>query len=287
VRVALAWLGLALAAPALEVAGLVGAEADRTRVYREVGEVELEVGVFLPGGAVPEEPAPAVVFFFGGGWKGGNRGHFAMQARYLAGRGMVVFCPDYRIESKHGTPPRECVVDAMAAMRWVSTHAEAFGVDPERIAAGGGSAGGHLAAAVALLDGFGAAEGQPRPAALLLFNPVFDNGPGGYGHERVKDYWREFSPAHQLDEEAPPTLVLLGDRDPLVPVATAKAYRERMRELGRRCELVLYPGRAHGFFNHSKGARDFAATLIESDRFLGSLGWLEGEPTLVSPAEEP
>ena len=109
-----------------------------------------------------------------------------------------------------------------------------------------------------------------KPDALVLFNPVYDNGPKGYGHSRVKDYWKQISPMHNLDKETPPTIVFLGTKDKLIPVATAKKYRLLMKEAGVRSELLLYEEQAHGFFNTSK----YDETVKEMDRFLVSLGFL-------------
>lgn len=107
-----------------------------------------------------------------------------------------------------------------------------------------------------------------------MFNPVFDNGPGGYGHERVADYWEAFSPLHNLSASTPPTVVFLGTKDHLIPVSTAEAYQRRMVELGKRCELHLYDGQPHGFFNFSR--RDnFIQTVDAMDAFLVSLGYLQ------------
>ncbi|MGC6487999.1 MAG: alpha/beta hydrolase, partial [Planctomycetota bacterium] len=113
-----------------------------------------------------------------------------------------------------------------------------------------------------------------RPDALVLFNPVFDNGPGGWGHNRVKARWREISPLHNITAGAPPTIVFLGSRDKLVPVATAEAYQERMQAVGARCDLHVYEGRGHGFFNRDRSAASYDATVAEMDRFFASLGWL-------------
>ena len=171
----------------------------------------------------------------------------------------------------------------MAALRWLRANASGLGVDPHRIAAAGGSAGGHLAMALAtpVADHFadpppgGMAPAAHRPDALLLWNPVLDNGPDGYAFERVRTRWRDFSPAHNLVEGMPPTLVMLGDRDDLFPVATARAVQEGMRRLGARSELVIYPGAGHGFFNpHPATNPHWHATLAEADAFLVSLGWI-------------
>ena len=115
-----------------------------------------------------------------------------------------------------------------------------------------------------------------RPNALVLFNPVFDNGPDGYGYERVKDYWKEFSPMHNLGRDSPPTVVFLGTKDKLIPVGTAEKYKKLMEDVGARCDLHLYDNQPHGFFNKVK----YYETLLETDKFLISIGYLQGEPTL-------
>lgn len=114
-----------------------------------------------------------------------------------------------------------------------------------------------------------------RPDALVLFNPVYDNGPEGYGKDRLGDRWRDVSPAHNLSAGMPATLVMLGDRDRLVPVSTAERVRREMVGLGVRSELIVYPGEGHGFFNRQPGSDAmYRATLGAADDFLVSLGWL-------------
>lgn len=260
-------------------------EPDRVFTYKQVGEVGLDLRVFHPEAHDPSVPLPGIVFFFGGGWIKSNPEQFHRQARHLASRGMVAICADYRTEQSHQAAPAESLQDARSALRWVRAHAGELGIDPKRLAAGGGSAGGHLAAAAALAEGFDE-EGEDtsvscRPDALVLFNPVVDNGPGGYGHDRVEAYWREFSPLHNIRAGAPPTLILLGTADELIPVATAQEFEKRMLEVGSRCEVVLYDGQRHGFFNQAR----FAETLLDMDRFLVSLGYLD--PVLPDDGDAP
>jgi acetyl esterase len=100
-----------------------------------------------------------------------------------------------------------------------------------------------------------------------------------YGHTRVKTYWKEFSPIHNISQDTPPTIVFLGTKDKLIPVKTAKEYKRLMEEKGRRCDLHLYEGQPHGFFNYTK-KENYTKTVIEMDRFLASLRYLEGEPIL-------
>ena len=232
-------------------------------------------------------PRPAIVFFFGGGWVAGNPAQFKPQSEYLASRGIVGIRVEYRLIPKGDRgAPVVCVQDAKSAMRYVRSHAKELGVDPHRIAAAGGSAGGHLAAATALLPGLDDPSDDrsisPRPDALILFNPVFNNGPGQWGHQRVGDRFKEFSPAHNVTDKAPPAIVFLGDSDKLIPVQVVKDFQADMKKAGVRCDVHIYPGAGHGFFNKkpNNDPKWFKDTLTEADRFLTSLGWLKGEPTL-------
>lgn len=160
-----------------------------------------------------------------------------------------------------------------------------LGIAPKRLAAGGGSAGGQVAAAAGILTPLDE-EGEDlsvscRPDALVLFNPVFDNGPGGYGHDRVKSRWREFSPKHNIHSGAPPTIVFLGTEDSALPVASAEEYGRLMKEVGCRCDVHTYEGQPHGFFNYGDGSNKYYfETVRAADRFLASLGLLQGEPTI-------
>ncbi|PXA04688.1 peptidase S9 [Coraliomargarita sinensis] len=266
-----------LSSHALETEGF---QPDESFVYKTVGETKLKLHVFYPENHNPSGQRPAIVFFFGGGWVSGSPSQFYPHCEYLASRGMVAMSAEYRVRSRHQTTPQECVKDGKSAVRWIKQHADKLGVDPERVLAGGGSAGGHVAAATGTVEGF-EEEGEElavssRPEALLLFNPVYDNGPNGCGHERVKDYWEAISPMHNISEGTPPTLVFFGTRDKLVPVATAKAYQERMEALGLRSDLHLYQDEPHGFFNHGRKYHD--DTIQKMDQFLVSLDYLEPQP---------
>lgn len=249
--------------------------------------VELKLHVFSSQPSSGGPARPAVVFFFGGGWVGGAPAQFYPQCQHFAKRGMIAVSAEYRTAKPHGTSPAECVNDGKSAVRFLRANAERMGIDPMRIAAGGGSAGGHIAAATATLDGFDDQADDTsvsaRPNALILFNPVYDNGPGGYGHERVKGFWKTFSPLHNISPGTPPAIVFLGTKDNLIPTATAERFRDEMRNNGLRSELFLYEGQTHGFFN-SKNREYHQQTLLEADRFLTSLGYLAVEPV---PAERP
>ncbi len=268
-------------------AGDPGTVIHETVTYKRVGNRELQLHIEKPGDWKSTDKRPAIVFFFGGGWVGGSATQFEKQSAYLATRGMVGIRVQYRTIPKGDKgPPVICCADAKSAMRYVRRHAEELGIDPERIAAAGGSAGGHLAAFTGMVPGLDDASDDLSvsclPNALVLFNPVFNNGPGEWGHARVADQYKQFSPAHNISRQAPPTAVFLGDEDKLISVGVLEKFQSDMQAVGVRCDAHVYPGAVHGFFNHEPY---FSETLIQTDRFLTSLGWLQGEPTISVPSE--
>lgn len=273
-RLPVAILALSVAAAAEDAAAV--AKGGVPHVYKTAGGVALKLWVRSPPDVKPSDHRPAAVFFHGGGWVGGPVYQFETQCLHLASRGMVAVQVQYRFIPKGDKgPPLICMQDARSAMRWVRSHAGELGIDARRIASGGGSAGGHLAACVGMLDGPDDPQDDPsvsaRADAMLLFNPVFDNGPGGYGHERMGGRWQELSPVHHVGADTPPAIVFLGTRDTLIPVKTVEDFKAAMDKAGRRCEAHFSEGREHGFFNKSP---DQEATLQQADAFLVALGWL-------------
>lgn len=253
--------------------------------YKKVGDRELKLYVYQPDGKKPDAPLPAIVFFHGGGWVGGVTTQFLHHCEYLAKRGTVAIEADYRhLDKSKKEPPLVCVQDAKSAMRWVRSHAAELGIDPARIASGGGSAGGHLAAFVGMVDGSDDPQDDTKVSAksnaMVLFNPVFDNGPGGWGTERVGDRYQEFSPAHNVTKDDPPAIVFLGSQDKLIPVKTLETFKSNMEKAGLRCETRIYEGQGHGFFNYGKsGNKYYNETVKEMDAFLVSLGWMKESPS--------
>jgi len=268
----------------------------RTMVFKQVKGVSLKAFVFEPEDHKPTDKRPAIVFFFGGGWVGGNPAQFFPQCKYLASRGMVAISAEYRVKNRHGVTPFECVADAKSAVRWVRANAGKLGIDPARIAAGGGSAGGHVAACTGTipdLDEPGEDKTvSSRPNAMVLFNPALfldleawkRAGVPADKIENIRKRFggrdpREISPFHHIRPGLPLTIIFHGENDTTVPIVTVRRYVEAAKKAGNRCELVAFPGQGHGFFNFGRGDA-FRKTLERADRFLASLGWLEGEPTV-------
>jgi len=265
----------------------------RQMVFKTSNDVKLNLYVFEPKGHKVTEPRPAIVFFFGGGWNSGTPQQFYAQCKYFASRGMVTISADYRVRSRHGVTPFECVADGKSAIRWIRANADKLGIDPNRIAAGGGSAGGHVAACAGVIDALDEPDENTsvssKPNALVLFNPVLvlplDKSPDSEERrKRMKERYqnrepREISPYHHVTPDAPPTIILHGVEDTTVPIQTAQMFVDAMKMAGNRCELVAYEGEEHGFFNYGRG-QVFYDTVREADKFLASLGYLEGPATL-------
>ena len=253
----------------------------RVETYRTIGSTELKLWIF--GESDPKAKKPAIVFFFGGGWHGGSPDQFERQARYFASRGMIAITADYRVESRQGVQGVqvvECVKDAKAAIAWVRENAQRLGIDPDKIAASGGSAGGHLAAATGTISGFGSDE---RPNAMILFNPALTLAPiagwepsgvrpGKLSAKRFGVEAQVISPAHHIGPHSPPTLILHGKEDTTVPYASVVAFESAMKKAERPCKLVGYDGADHGFFNRGEG---YTKSLADADVFLLDLGWIK------------
>jgi len=272
---------------------MAGAMAE---VYKTVGDVKLNIFIFTPAGHKSDDKRAAIIFFFGGGWTSGSPGQFAHQCEYLASRGMVAMTTDYRVASRHHVKPVQCDADAKSAIRWVRANAKRLGVDPDHIAASGGSAGGHLAGAVGTIKGLDEkgedASVSSMPNAMVMFNPALVLAPldgkeimSGRTVQLTEERFgiapTKLSPCHNVRAGTPPAIIFHGKADTTVPYATAEAFAEAMKKAGNRCDLVGFDGQSHGFFNFGRNENKyFIETVRKADQFLASLGYLKGEPTI-------
>ena len=225
----------------------------------------LPVRVYRPAGSTKTEILPALVFYHGGGWVIGDLDTHDVACRQLSnGARCMVLSVEYRLAPEARFPA--AVDDCIAATRYITSQAATLGIDPKRIAVGGDSAGGNLAAVVCI-DARDA--GQPLPCFQLLIYPATDQRSGHASHVRnaegylltrkVMNYFR----GHYLPEERdwldwraspmlaaslaglPPAYVLTAGYDPLVD--EGRAYAERLSAQGVKTEYVDYPGMVHGF----------------------------------------
>jgi acetyl esterase/lipase len=254
---------------------------EREQVYKRTPQGELKIHLSFPDDWKAGDKRPAIVFFFGGGWTSGTTEQFSRQAAYLAKRGMVAARADYRVKSRHNVLPDQCVEDAKSAVRWLRKNAAGLGIDPDRIVASGGSAGGHIAACTGTVPGFDApgedAGVSSKPSAMVLFNPVLHADPIA---QRMGDAEaaRKITPNQFLAKGVPPALILFGTSDRLIE--GARVYVEKAKELELKAELYTAEGQPHGFFNKSPWME---RTLYRVDEFLASIGYLQGKPTIELP----
>ncbi len=225
----------------------------------------IPVRVYTPEGA--EGPRPLFVWFHGGGWVNGSRNSYDAVCRLLTqSSGCVVASVDYRRAPEFPAPaPFE---DAYAAFEWLAAHAAEIGAEPGRLAVGGDSAGGALAASAALKA---RDENGPALAHQLLVYPAvaYDVDCASYraygeGHfltsERIAFYWNSYVPQPQLAQTPyvlaslaetlrglPPATIVLAECDPLHDMGVA--YAERLRADGVPVELRVYDGMIHAFFS--------------------------------------
>ena len=272
--------------PGLAAAQAEGQPETKVITYKNTPQTDLKLVVHYPSGWKETDQRPAIVFFFGGGWTSGKLEQFRTPGQPFARRGMVAVRADYRVKSRHGVSPRECVEDAKSAIRWVRSHAAQLGVDPARIVSAGGSAGGHIAACTAFTPGLDA-EGEDagvssKPNALVLFNPVLRFEGVAQLMERIgndESLGRALSPTLHLAQNSPPTLIFFGTADRLAPMGDE--FMKRSKDLGHRAELFTAEGQSHGFFNRSPWTDK---TTQRMDEFLVSLDYLEPTGKETPPA---
>jgi acetyl esterase/lipase len=269
--------------PAADVSAVKPARApDKVVVFKRTPQGDLKLHFYLPEGLKPEDKRPAILFWFGGGFTHGSPTQFYATAEYFASRGLVAACAEYRINSLHGTRIEKCFEDARSAIRWIKKHAGEFGIDPGKVIASGGSAGGTLSLAVALCTGPDAGDDDTsistKPCAMVLFNPAQGEAVSsriGEAAKDVPDLAQRISAINHPQKDQPPAIFFFGTADRLLP-PSEQFCREALR-MGNRCELWTAEGMSHGFFNRQPWHN---ATVRKADEFLVWLGYLRGEATI-------
>ena len=253
-------------------------------VYKQVDGVNREMEIYFPKGHdASKKTVPGIILFHGGGWGGGSRVAFADQCNYFASRGMVAATVTYRLRTKEDqalltegqSTKRVCIPDVKSAIRWFKQNAEELGVDPNRIVAGGGSAGGHISLLGTTNPGLND-PGDPKGidtsvAAYVLFNPALSQSD-------AKDPDVDF--LQHLKADFGPAIVFFGSEDKWLKNGWTPAAA-KMKSLGiTSVEMQIAEGQTHAFFNRQPW-KDL--TLIAADQFLTKLGYLKGKPTLSMP----
>ncbi len=212
-------------------------------LYKKTPQEAMYLYLLRPTGK-SSKPLPAIVYFTGGGWVNGQPTGMIADAAWFRDAGIIGIAADYRVGSRHHTTPLECVKDGKSAIRYVRAHAKELGIDPRRIIAAGGSAGGHVAAASALDGNDEPGEDvkiSSKPNALVLHNPVLGLGFG----EAFFNEHPECSPIQNVRKGWPPTILSCGTKDDTTPYAGAEQFAEAMQRAGNVCEPITVEDAGH------------------------------------------
>lgn len=274
---------------ACQFAGLIGAQEapdHEVHIHSVPAGVELRALVMRPDrqGAVPRRPA--VVIAHGGGWTIGEPEWGLGRARSFVELGMVAISLEYRLTSAEtGVTPLEAMADIRAGIRWVRSHSRELGIDPEKVAAYGWSAGAHLLASAAIFDD---ADGeQPwscSPNALILSSAAVALEGDGWLRRILGDRAqpRDISPAAHVRPGLPPTLLLQGRTDSVTPLAGTRRFHESMLAAGNSSRLIVFDRVGHLFTPSSEPDDGWpnpdpevrAASFAAAADFLRSLGFV-------------
>lgn len=232
--------------------------------YKQIDGRALRLHLFRPEATDARGLLPAYVVIHGGGWRSNNAQRFYPYANSLVEHGFVGISVDYRLVNQDkGVTVFDCVKDARSAVRYIRKHAKDLGIDPDRIAVGGGSAGAHLALGTALFDGIDHVDEDRsvscRPDALVLLFGVLDTSKEGYGNALIGKDWQTLSPLHQIRKGMPPTILFHGDKDTVAPYPVLEKFCDKLKENKVTYELVLEKGGVHGHINNDMKLFDDAA----------------------------
>ena len=205
-------------------------------LYKKTPQEDMYLYLLRPAKKT-KKALPAIVYFTGGGWVNGEIYGQIPNPAWFRDHGIIGIQADYRVKSRHGTSPMECIEDAKSAIRYVRAHSKELGIDPKRIIAAGGSAGGHIAACTVIDGGDTPGENlkiSSKPNGLVLHNPVLGEGFGkGFFDEHP-----EFSPILKVRKGWPPTILSNGTKDNTTPYEAAVKFTRLMKEAGNICELI-------------------------------------------------
>jgi acetyl esterase/lipase len=225
-----------------------------------------------------------VVVFHGGGWTIGEPTLEFPLAFHFAELGMTCVVAQYRLSDQKSITPLEAMADARAVIRWMRANADSLGIDGDRIAAYGWSAGGHLAASAAIFsETDSASQVSCMPNALVLESPALSLARDSLFSRLLlgRADPRSVSPDEHVRSGLPPTLVLQGSVDTVTPLEGAERFFRRMVKAGNRCELKVYTGYGHRFIPKDPSSEGRvqpdpevrADAQKRTDAFLQSLGF--------------
>ncbi|MFN3194093.1 MAG: alpha/beta hydrolase fold domain-containing protein [Aureliella sp.] len=240
-------------------------------VFGKGGGRDLTMHILSPKQRL-QEPAPVFVWIHGGGWQGGRKESGIYSMVPFVRRGFVSVTIEYRLTGEAPFPAQ--IEDCKCAIRYLRAHADKYQIDPDRIAVGGASAGGHLAALVGTSGGVDELEGSggwPKQSSQVqavvdLYGPtdfeLFVTAKGYEKHNRDgspeskllgggtvlenREGIRQVNPITYIDKDDPPFFIIHGSDDPTVPLNQSKALQEALGKMNVDCKLHIIEGAKHG-----------------------------------------
>jgi acetyl esterase len=268
--------------------------------YFNTPDTTLKLFYLQPTTIKPNAKLPAIIWIHGGAWVGGKANTFFANAAYCTLKGAVGISLEYRLINKPHSSIYNCITDCQKAITYIKANATRLHIDTNKIVIIGESAGGHLAACMALLD----ATNITTPAALVLYNPVVNVAAGTFikymsaeatlqknkpvdTTSLLVQYQSEaktISPLFLVKKKLPPTLIVNGTVDKVTPYEYAVAFADSLKKYNTKHELVLLPNLGHAFAiaHYKSSEQQVIDALLQADKFLTKLGFLKGKVRLVN-----
>lgn len=268
--------------------------------YLTTADTTVKLYYKLPTKIKANEKLPAVIWIHGGAWVGGKANTFFANATYCALKGAVGISLEYRVIDNDKTSINDCIADCKVAINFIKANAASLHIDTAKIALVGESAGGHLAACMALLD----TNNSTTPAALVLYNPVVNLATGRFIKYldaevalqtnkkldttalllRYKNAAKSISPLYLVKKRIPPTLIINGMEDKITPYPFAVAFADSLNKYKTKQKIILLPNIGHAFAvpHYKSSEQQVIDALLKADVFLSKLGFLKGKVVLVN-----
>lgn len=273
---------------------------NKEATYFSTAETNVKLYYSMPTKVKAKAKLPAVIWIHGGAWVGGKASTFYAHAAYCALKGAVGISLEYRVIDTNKSSIDTCIADCKAAINYIKANAAFFHIDTTKIAIVGESAGGHLAACMALLD----TNNSTTPDALVLYNPVVNLATGTFIKYMNADVAlqtnkkqdttalllqyqtaaKAISPLYLAKKHLPPTLIINGLEDKITPHPLAVRFADSLKKYKNKQKIVLLANVGHAFaVPHYKASEQLVVdALLKADAYLSKLGFLKGNVTVVN-----
>jgi acetyl esterase len=268
--------------------------------YLTTAKTNVKLYYKLPTKIKANAKLPAIIWIHGGAWVGGKANTFFANAAFCALKGAVGISLEYRVIDNNKASIDDCISDCKSAINYIKANAATLHIDTSKIAIVGESAGGHLAACMALLD----TNNSYTPAALVLYNPVVNLATGKfikYLNAEVAlqtnnkldtiplmiEYQtaaRAISPLYLVKKRLPPTLIINGIEDKITPYQFAVSFADSLKKYSTQQKIILLPNVGHAFaVPHYKSSEpQVVDALLKMDFFLTKLGFFNSKVVIVN-----